>query len=340
MANSVPIAKQPVFSVFLDDYRVLAQRPVQVGSERACRNGSTKLRGFPCKRRPTMRVRLVCSAWSLTSRVAGPQTVGELLGNMSRIITLTTDFGIGSPYVAEMKGAILSIATDIQLVDVTHAIQPQDVFGGALTMRQFASSFPPGTVHVCVVDPGAGTERGILLVSSGDQWFVGPDNGVLTFAISTANEVRLIDQPDYWNSRVSSTFHGRDVMGPVAAHLCNGVKPHDLSSPMSVEPIRLHIPSPVLEGGVVKGEIVSVDSFGNLISNIHVDDLPHPIADLVAVIDGRRIPFVSTYGDAERGGRVALIGSSGWVEIAVCQGSAYEDLGCGQSTQMTILAES
>lgn len=259
---------------------------------------------------------------------------------MSHIITLTTDFGNGSVYVAEMKGAILSIAGDVQLVDVTHAIQPQDVFGAALTMRQFASSFPVGTVHVCVVDPGVGTERGILLVSSGDHWFIGPDNGALTFAISMANQVRQIDQPRYWNSPVSSTFHGRDVMGPVAAHLCNGVNPQTLSSPVAVEPIRLRMPTPMVEDGVLHGEIVSVDSFGNLISNIHKSDLPHPSSGLVVMIGDCRIPFVSTYGDAERGGKIALVGSGGWVEIAVCQGSAFDELECGRYTKLAVWADS
>ncbi len=244
---------------------------------------------------------------------------------MTGIITFTTDFGTDSPYVAQMKGAVLAIAPDIHLVDMTHAVEPQSVAMGALLLSEVACRFPPGTIHVAVIDPGVGTQRSILAAQIGEWRFVAPDNGLWTLLLRRfpLGQVVRLDNPDYWNTEISTTFHGRDIMAPVAAHLARGVPLSRLGRPASVEH-SLDWPVADRTAGHVEGRIVAADSFGNLLTNIAESDLATIVGRQVSVSVGahRDIPLVTTYGDASSGSLVALVGSSGHLEIALVNGSA------------------
>ena len=254
-------------------------------------------------------------------------------------ITLTTDFGIGSPYVAEMKGAILSVAPDCQLIDTTHCIAPQNVIEGAMVLRQIQDSFPDGSVHIAVVDPGVGTDRRILLVEHRTHFFIAPDNGLLTFQLDDATNVRVCDRTDFWREQVSVTFHGRDIMGPVAAHLANGRLPKELASPFTSQPIRLAIPSPQKTVEAIEGEVVYVDSFGNLITNIsrsHLAERSTGNGPCVVEIAGQTLAVRDTYAEIPDGQLLALVGSNGWLEVAVNRGNAADYLQCGTSTPVRL----
>lgn len=202
------------------------------------------------------------------------------------MITLTTDFGTSDGYVAAMKGVMLSIHPDARLVDVTHEIDPQDVMEAAFVLRTTTPFFPPGTVHLVVVDPGVGTDRRAVAVRSGDQWFVGPDNGVFPLVLDDKepDEIRVLDNPDAWRSGTpSTTFHGRDIFAPVAAHLDAGRAPEDIgSSANDLRPLRWAMP--ITDSHSVQGYVAHVDRFGNCITNIRrktlvrtgMDDAPAP----------------------------------------------------------------
>jgi len=258
------------------------------------------------------------------------------------VITITTDFGLSSPYVAEMKGAILSVNANVQLVDGTHLVEPQNVLHGALCLRQFADAFPDGSVHVVVVDPGVGTDRRILLVEANGQYFIAPDNGVLTFPLENATRVRVIDNDSFWRENVTATFHGRDIMGPVAAHLCSSVSPELLSSACDTDPIKLPIDGPIVtfqsDGKRhIQGRVIMIDSFGNLITNIHQGTLP--TREFWVECQSKCLPFVNTYGEADTGQLVSLIGSSGWLELAVNAGKAAKELNTTVGESVLVAAE-
>ncbi|MBN1588759.1 MAG: SAM-dependent chlorinase/fluorinase [Pirellulales bacterium] len=247
------------------------------------------------------------------------------------IITLTTDFGTDSPYVAAMKGTILSIAPTATIVDITHAIPPQDVREGAVVLENIAHRFPDGTIHVVVVDPGVGTERAIVYAKIGGHHFIAPDNGVLSRVAKRTAPVEVIrlENTEYWLDKVSSTFHGRDIMAPVAAHLSLGIEPSRFGPPHG-ELGQLEWPNAVRRQDRVEGVVLKVDSFGNLITNITADML------VGQPTDGRACVICSiyetwgiyqTYGDQPRGTLIALIGSDGCIELSIVGESAAERLG-------------
>lgn len=245
------------------------------------------------------------------------------------IITLTTDFGTGSPYVAELKGAILSIAPQSIIVDITHAIPPRDVFEGALVLGQVAAGFPAASIHVAVVDPGVGSDRRILLATVHGSHHIAPDNGLLTLLLDdqSAQELRIIDKPSFWRQAVSPTFHGRDIMAPVAAHLARGAAPEALASLLHQAPVLLALPKAQVGSRMIAGEVMMVDSFGNLLTNIHVSLLEgEAVTPFRIVVSGRELPLVGTYADGSPGDVVSLIGSRGWLEIAVVEGHAARTL--------------
>jgi S-adenosyl-L-methionine hydrolase (adenosine-forming) len=247
------------------------------------------------------------------------------------LITLTTDFGEGSPYVAAMKGVVLSISPRARVLDLSHAIPPQDLRHTAFFLRAALPYFPARTLHVIVVDPGVGTDRAALYVEAGGQRLVVPDNGCWTeFARSSSEppRVRRLAEPRYWRPEVSSTFHGRDVFAPAAAHLSLGVDPA-LFGPVMSDWVRLDFPEPVLSPNLLTGEVVFVDRFGNLITNIPATacaDWPVRPAR-VTVADREVTQRVRTYGQAPAGTLVALISSVGTLEVAVVQGNAACELG-------------
>lgn len=246
------------------------------------------------------------------------------------IVTLLTDFGNGSPYVAALKGVILSINPAAVVVDLTHDIPPQDVRAGALVLEEIAGHFPAGTIHVGVVDPGVGTERAIVYARIGHQAFVCPDNGLLSrVALGTRpSSVIRLENPDYWLSPVSMTFHGRDIMAPVAARLSLGLDPARLGGTQSGL-VMLDWPAPSVMAGRIEGHVLRIDSFGNLITDISAALLAEAAAELIHVQCHleRAIAHVRTYGQGTPGALVSLIGSSDRLELAVVGGSAAARLG-------------
>jgi S-adenosylmethionine hydrolase len=244
----------------------------------------------------------------------------------SRLITLTTDFGQGSPYVAQMKGVLLAIHPQVSIVDISHTIAPQDVLGGALVLAETCHHFPRDTIHVAVVDPGVGTSRSILAARIGDHTFVAPDNGLLSVVAKERplHSIVRLENREFWRAEVSHTFHGRDIMAPVAAHLSQGVACDDLG-PCVDEMVELEVPSVQRRDGTLQGTVLAIDSFGNLVTNIRPDLIPGDIdREKLRITCGSADiqGMTTTYGSHRPGTIVALIGSSDRLELAVVQGSA------------------
>lgn len=256
------------------------------------------------------------------------------------IITLTTDFGTGSPYVAAMKGVILSINPDATLVDITHDIRPQDIRHGAVVLADVTGLYPDDTVHVAVVDPGVGTDRPIVFTRIGKQNYVVPDNGLLGELLERmpADQVVRIENRQYWREPVSNTFHGRDIMAPVAAHLSLGVSPEKLGPPAETTS-KLELPKPRVRPGRIDGVVLEVDSFGNLITNITADMLVgYPTDERVCIVCGiyETYGILSAYAQQHPDMFVALVASSGRLELAIVEGNAAERLGLQAGTPVTV----
>jgi len=248
------------------------------------------------------------------------------------IVTLTTDFGMGGPYVAAMKGVLLGLAPGAALVDVCHSVSPQNILEGAFVLAGIVDAFPAGTVHLVVVDPGVGTARRMIVVKAAGQWFVLPDNGLITGVLHNRKPEGIweINNPDLARPEISATFHGRDIMAPAAAHLLRGGDPGKLGPPSDAFlTLRNFEPTPTEDGFI--GEVVFKDPFGNLITNLRADHLAERPADSwVAEIAGQRIEGISrTYQDRTAGSLIALIGSGGWIEAAVVNGDAGRHLSAG-----------
>lgn len=252
------------------------------------------------------------------------------------IITLLTDFGNQDEYVGLMKGVILSINPRVTIVDITHHINNQDVVHAALTIHSSYRYFPAGTVHLIVVDPGVGTDRALLALEKKKHFFIAPDNGVLTRLFADADIAKLIriSNSNFFLSPVSRTFHGRDIIAPVGAHLSKGVELSKLGPEMNPqEAIRLdNLQARLLKNGDLIGRIIAIDHFGNLISNIETTQLaPYdqagPRTRLKIKIGSHVIHGLSeTYADVRSEATLALIGSRGYLEIAVNCGSAEQKL--------------
>jgi S-adenosylmethionine hydrolase len=243
------------------------------------------------------------------------------------IITLTTDFGAAAPYAAAMKGVILTLNPAARLVDLTHQIPPQDVHHAAFVLASAVPYFPRDAIHVVVVDPGVGSDRALLYVEVGGRRLLAPDNGCWTLLDGEARVTRLTERR-FWREPVSATFHGRDILAPVAAHLSLGVGAALLGPPVC-EWVRLPRPEPVLEADALTGEVVFIDDYGNLITNIPATAAaarggrPAQVA-----VGGRPVGLrVRTYAEAPRGTPVALASSVGLLEIAVTHDSAARRLG-------------
>jgi len=254
---------------------------------------------------------------------------------MRPIITLTTDFGLEDGYVGTMKGVILGINPEAAIVDLSHQIAPQSVRQAAYVLAAACPHFPPGTIHVVVVDPGVGSERRAIALETPTARFVAPDNGVLSYilaelgfsegeAIPPGCRAVHLNNPRYWLVEVSSTFHGRDIFAPVAAHLSRGVPIEELGEPIE-EIVVFPIPLPELRAdGTLVGHVIHIDRFGNLITDVKGRSLH--LGSIIEV-KGREIQGVSrTYADVEEGELLALIGSSGRLELSVREGSAAQKL--------------
>lgn len=246
------------------------------------------------------------------------------------IITLTTDFGLRDHYVGVMKGVILGVAPSAAVVDITHEVEPQSLRHAAVVVADAVPYFPAGTIHVVVVDPGVGTGRRVLLVETGGQWALAPDNGVLTPLLSAAPPERVIAVTNkrYYRPAVSRTFHGRDIFAPVAAHLAAGVAASEFGSETDTWE-TLDWPQPHKTDDGVAGQVLYADRFGNLITNITGEAVLGMGEGVSVRAGGRECPLVGVYGDAAEGNLVALIDSSGRLEISVVNGSARDALGVG-----------
>lgn len=246
-----------------------------------------------------------------------------------KIITLITDFGYLDSYVASMKGVILSISPDATIVDITHDIEPQRIIQASIVLAACTNYFPDGTIHVGVVDPGVGTDRALLAVRAEQQYFLAPDNGLLGFLLDNCSdcEIRKIENPELFLPQISHTFHGRDILAPVAAHLATGVPLEKVGPVISAYHHNI-IPYSSFKKGILSGEIIYRDRFGNLMTNITRDDIksfdPHKIEVRTGYTRIRGLS--ASYSDVERGELLCLFGSSGYLEIAQREGSAADKL--------------
>ena len=250
---------------------------------------------------------------------------------MSRIITLTTDFGHRDPFVGIMKGVIAAIDPGATVVDLTHGVAPQDVTGGALALASAVDYFPAGAVHLAVVDPGVGSARRAILLETDRAFYVGPDNGLLRLAADRQRLVRAVhlSNPDYHLRPTSATFHGRDVFAPVAAHVSLGAPPERLGETLEAcEELTLPKPERDGEGGTV-GQVIHIDGFGNLTTNLRPGDLAPFGADRVSFRIGDRVirGLSASYASAGPGNYLALVNSWELLEISRCNGSAEAGLG-------------
>ena len=254
------------------------------------------------------------------------------------IITLTTDFGLADPFIGIMKGVMLGIAPNAQLVDITHEIRSFDILEAAFIIDSTYPYFPDGTVHVIVVDPGVGSARRPLAAAVKGHTFVAPDNGVLSFVLRTDSTAQT--PPAYWiqnqnlflNS-VSQTFHGRDIFAPVAAHLARGVSIESVG-PRIVDFVKKSFPKPRPQGDKVVGTVLRIDKFGNSVTNLRRHDLGRDFAIHVAGLSITR--FCVNFSEAEPGEFFALEGSTGFIELALNQGSAADRLKIGRGAEIEL----
>jgi len=251
-----------------------------------------------------------------------------------RIVTLLTDFGLKDGNVGVMKGVILDIVPDVKIADISHYIQPQNVRQGAVVIERASAYFPPDTVHVLVVDPGVGTTRRAIAANIGDQYYVAPDNGILTFVLKRAEDagepIEIVDlnQTAYWLPEVSNVFHGRDIFSPVGAHIANGVPLNKLGDPID-DPIRIRIPVVEVTENAVKGEVIIIDNFGNLLTNILKEHLEGIEAPVFQIGDYQTEGLAQTFGSKPPGELVAVIGEANELTISVVNGNAQKRTNAG-----------
>ncbi len=264
---------------------------------------------------------------------------------MSAIITLLTDFGTEDTYVGVMKGVITSICPSAQVIDLTHQVPPQDIATGAFLLDVSVDYFPEGAIHVAVVDPGVGTARKPVALRTAKAFFVGPDNGIFTLVLQRQQLLQAIclDNPRYHLPTVSSTFHGRDIFAPVAAHIACGVSMEELGTPIH-RLQRLPLPRIRVDWQGIRATVVHIDRFGNAITNLTRDnydawrtrwDVKEPAVQVAA--SDIFLPIGTTYGDVARGKPLALFGSSGRLEIAVNGGSAAIELALRRGDTIKVL---
>ena len=249
-----------------------------------------------------------------------------------RIITLTTDFGSTDHFAGTMKGVILGVQPRAQIVDITHEVQAFEIPDGAFTIAQAYRYFPKRTIHVVVVDPGVGSTRRPILAEMAGQFFIAPDNGVLSIVFAQGKpKVRHIANQRYFLKPVSRTFHGRDVFAPVAAHLASGVAPARFGKLID-DYLQLTFHRPTQTGkNAWTGTVLKVDRFGNLITNLHLDEFPNLQVRPFRLLAGRQpiTRLALTFTESSPGDLFVLVGSSGYLEVATNQASAAKQLGCG-----------
>jgi len=262
------------------------------------------------------------------------------------IVTLITDFGLTDEYVGVLKGVILSCNANIRLVDICHLVPPQDRTTATHLLTRSYSFFPCGSVHLVVVDPGVGTDRPILALQADGHFFVGPDNGIFTPILKNAHSLAVyrVTASELFLARMSSTFHGRDIMAPVAAQLANGLPIDRVGPRIAPEDCRLEGPHPCSEiGGVLQGEITHIDRFGNLCTNIYREDVQrfaHGKAIVVQMVEDDQLIIDSvcaSYAEQTYKKIVALFDSHGYLEIAENMGSAAKRLKSAIGSTVSVL---
>ncbi len=262
------------------------------------------------------------------------------------IITLTTDFGTNDHFVGTMKGVILNIVPDAEVVDISHAVQAFDILDGALTIAQAYSYFPSETVHLVVVDPGVGTDRRALVVKTERHTFVAPDNGVLSLVYGREERlhVREIAAEHYYLQPVSKTFHARDIFAPVAAYLAKGVDTEKFGE-IITDFVRFNAPKPkAVDGTTLKGVVLKVDRFGNLITNITPQDAPmlfqlDPLPFKITVGKREITDIKTTYSEGAPGEVFGILGSMGYLEIATNRGAAAQLVGTGKGSEVNVVLQ-
>jgi S-adenosyl-L-methionine hydrolase (adenosine-forming) len=272
--------------------------------------------------------------------IRGDYSLGLELGSITMsIITLTTDFGESSPYVAIMKGVILGIDPTAQIIDLSHQIVPQDIHQANYFLVSAIPYFPKNTIHIAVIDPGVGTQRKPIAVSIDDRYLIGPDNGIFSGIIQQGKQVQIweLNNSAYWRSQLSSTFHGRDIFAPIAAHLSRGIRIEELGI-VKTDWIVLEPPKPENGLNEIRGQVTTIDHFGNLITNIAYsqDKQPPNILVLNDKDYRKRFQWVRTYGEALSGELVVLISSDGFLEIAIVNGNAAKELNVSRGSSIRI----
>ena len=258
----------------------------------------------------------------------------------SMFISLLTDFGLKDNFVGVMKAVVLNINSGVQIVDITHSVGPQDVIGGAFLLKSSYRFFPGGTIHLAVVDPGVGSLRRAVIVKTKNYYFVGPDNGILDLASKDdgIEKVVTVTSKNYFLEPLSQTFHGRDIFAPVSAHLSKGVEILKFG-PLSKDLKALPLPKVRAEGGALKGEIIYIDRFGNLISNISRQDfLNFTRSHRFKIIFNKScaVKLCNSYNSVRRGDFLGIFGSFQTLEISINQGSAYDYFGLGLGAKLEI----
>ncbi|MYB77459.1 MAG: SAM-dependent chlorinase/fluorinase [Chloroflexi bacterium] len=257
---------------------------------------------------------------------------------MATIITLTTDFGTADGFVGAMKGVMLSLTPHATLVDITHEIPPHDIRSGTFALETAVPHFPPEAIHVAVVDPGVGSERAAILVETERGRFLAPDNGVLTSVVPDMDAACIfaLDRPEFWRPDVSATFHGRDVFAPVAAHLANGVRPEQLGT-LTARMERLPWPQPQRCGDEIRGEVIHVDRFGNLITNLRLEDLGKMRQSACFRLRDFEIRGITPHY-AAGDGLMAVVNSGGRIEIALPSAPAAQTLNIDVGEEIWVLS--
>jgi len=282
-----------------------------------------------------MRARLGFLGFALATLMSLTSATAARAAGPSGTICLFTDFGWDDSYVAQLKGVILTIDPGARLVDLTHSVAPYNIVEGSYLLDQCAQEFPAGTIFVAVVDPGVGTDRNpILIETTKEKYYAGPDNGLFAAVIQREGLLHAwkLDKPEFYRGGdLSHTFHGRDIFGPVAAHLAAGTSPGQLGTEMKTLDVTA-MPEPTSTGSVLNTQVLHIDHYGNIILNLKAgSDLAAmlKLGNLVKVSIGRdsfSAPFVKTYGEVAKGRRLLLFGSSGRLEISVNQGSAAQQV--------------
>jgi S-adenosyl-L-methionine hydrolase (adenosine-forming) len=267
------------------------------------------------------------------------------MSKIQPVVTLITDFGSKDGYVGVMKGVITKINPSVKIIDISNNIESQDVFQAAYVLYSSYAYFPKGTIHVVVVDPGVGSKRKVLCLKTKDYLFLAPDNGVLSFIVAQEEypSIREITNKELFLPEISDTFHGRDIFAPTAAHLSKGFNYKDLGKRVS-KVKEIDLPKPIRSpGGVLTGEIIYVDGFGNLISNINrdiINRLSEKSGNLVIVVGREKLNKISnSYADVGEKKILAIFGSSGYLEISLNHGSARDVLNLKKGDKLVLRYE-